>query len=881
MDTNALPKDTQDAQVLHAELTKASEKQEKRDDRAEAYTGFGATVEGMVITNNYLEQVTQAVIAKLAGPRLRSDSEEFKLERKVRQLVSLRSPKASKDGAEGCRVLALCLLQAGLHACGRDGASMVSAQIGIGSAINDELWAAKLLDTDAKRAKKIMKHAEERFASVKLRRDYVKREAAKATDKADGFQLQEWSEEELTRAGSWGMNVLLAAMPLVFQVEEPRTFKGDNIWSITEFGLDMAKEALAQVVALSPVYQPRTERPKDWDRFVMRVAEDDMTMDRAQLLRTRHKDIMSAASYAIKTGQMAPALKALNTLQSVPFMVNNWVLDVMVGCYNNNIAVDGLPSWRKLDVPKKVPMDQWLDMPVEQRRLLAKVRKGRKKANRANDADDMSFREDMEIVERLAVVDQFFTPMNMDWRSRVYALTHFNFQREDRVRALFLFANGEPLGEDGEYWLKLHVANCGAFKVKDEEGNDCGLDKRPFEERIKWVDDNLVLLTDYVKRPLHNTGWTKADAPFLFLAACRDLVNAITVGPSYVCHLPVSWDGACNGLQHLAAMTLAPEGQYVNLTSDPKPHDVYNYVAELTKKLIEADLGSNEMFGKADDDKPERKTQMTFGRLARVALDFGVDRKLVKRNVMTFAYSSKEFGMSAQQFEDTMEPLEMKWLKGEIEAHPFGDTDDEWRLFSRYLAKRVLQAIKSVVKGPADAMDFMQKLAKALAHEGKPLRWTTPAGVPCINRYHDVITERIKLFCTSNGVKVRTDVTIATGFEATMAKDKCAAGIAPNFVHSHDAAHLLLTVAAAADEGLTDIATVHDSFGCLPSRARRLNEILREQFLKMYSDHDVLAELLESARADLTPANHERLPQLPENGTLDLNEILKARYAFA
>jgi DNA-directed RNA polymerase len=49
----------------------------------------------------------------------------------------------------------------------------------------------------------------------------------------------------------------------------------------------------------------------------------------------------------------------------------------------------------------------------------------------------------------------------------------------------------------------------------------------------------------------------------------------------------------------------------------------------------------------------------------------------------------------------------------------------------------------------------------------------------------------------------------------------------------------------------------------------------------MYSDHDVLAELLESARADLTPANHERLPQLPEKGTLDLTEILNARYAFA
>jgi DNA-directed RNA polymerase len=116
--------------------------------------------------------------------------------------------------------------------------------------------------------------------------------------------------------------------------------------------------------------------------------------------------------------------------------------------------------------------------------------------------------------------------MNMDWRSRVYALTHFNFQREDRVRALFLFANGEPIGEDGIYWLKLHVANCGAFKGEDK------VDKKPFEERIKWVDENLTLITDYVRSVRCSTlAGPRPTAPFLFLAACRELVNAISCRP--------------------------------------------------------------------------------------------------------------------------------------------------------------------------------------------------------------------------------------------------------------------------------------------------------------------------------------------------------------
>jgi DNA-directed RNA polymerase len=858
MDTSVLPNETN---VLHIELEQSALKVAKRDDRNEANVGFGATTEGMAITKTYLNQVAAAVTEKLSGPRPNSNSAEFKLERILRQLPA--------------EVLALCILQTGLHVAGRRGQrSIVQAEISIGRAINDELWAQKLLQTDAKLARKINKQSKERFASVELRKAHAKRLAT-----VEGFHMAAWDARYEIRAGHWGTELLLKALPLVFQ-RETGTQRGADLWTITDFGLEMARDALAETVCLFPVYQPRTERPQDWDRFVMRIAEDDRTMDRTQLLRTRHKDIMSAAAHAIRTGTMAPALKAVNTLQAVPFKINTWIMDVITGCYNGNIDVEGMPTFRRLEVPKKKPADVWLDMSVEERRLHSKTRRGRQQANRNNDADTIQFVEAMHIAGRLALADQFYTPMNMDWRGRVYGLTQFNFQREDRVRALFLFANGEAIGEEGISWLKLHVANCGAFEK---------VDKKTFEERIKWVDDNLVLITDYVKRPLHNTGWTKADAPFLFLAACRELVNAITVGPSYQCHLPVSWDGACNGLQHLAAMTRAPEGRYVNLTSDPIPHDVYQMVADLAKKLIEADLGSNELFGKSEEGS-ERKTSATLGKLASIALAYGVDRKLVKRNVMTFAYSSKEFGMGEQHYEDTMEPLELKMLKGELKDHPFGETEDEWRLSSRYLAKRVLAAIKSVVSLPAQAMEFMQKLAKAAAHEGKPLRWTTPAGIPCINRYHDVITERVELWCHSNGVKQRTQTSVAVGYETPIAKEKAAAGIAPNFVHSHDAAALQLAVAAAADEGITDIATVHDSFGCLPSRAGRFNQIIREQFLKMYSDHDVLTELYESALTDLTDAGRERLHEelakagftgVPEKGSLDLTEILNARYAFA
>jgi hypothetical protein len=45
-----------------------------------------------------------------------------------------------------------------------------------------------------------------------------------------------------------------------------------------------------------------------------------------------------------------------------------------------------------------------------------------------------------------------------------------------------------------------------------------------------------------------------------------------------------------------------------------------------------------------------------------------------------------------------------------------------------------------------------------------------------------------------------------------------------------------LLIDAAVAEGITSIATVHDSFGCLPSRAERFRQIIREQFVRMYDD---------------------------------------------
>ena len=67
----------------------------------------------------------------------------------------------------------------------------------------------------------------------------------------------------------------------------------------------------------------------------------------------------------------------------------------------------------------------------------------------------------------------------------------------------------------------------------------------------------------------------------------------------------------------------------------------------------------------------------------------------------------------------------------------------------------------------------------------------------------------------------------------------------------------------------------------MASRAERFRKIIREEFVRMYETHDVLAEVFAQARADLI-RNTKRMPSAPpQYGALDLKKVLDAEFAFA
>jgi DNA-directed RNA polymerase len=157
--------------------------------------------------------------------------------------------------------------------------------------------------------------------------------------------------------------------------------------------------------------------------------------------------------------------------------------------------------------------------------------------------------------------------------------------------------------------------------------------------------------------------------------------------------------------------------------------------------------------------------------------------------------------------------------------------------------------------------------------------WTTPAEFPVEQAYEKTDERDVQLAVSGARVQLRLHLKKSTG-EIDVRKQ--AQGIAPNFVHSMDASHLMFTVCKANDEGIKSFAMIHDSFGTHAADTAALFVIVREQFVEMYQT-DVLADFHHSVALSVQdrPELLDKLPERPRVGNLDLEMVRKSAYCFA
>lgn len=678
--------------------------------------------------------------------------------------------------------------------------------------------------------------------------------------KKEGREWVRWEERVCVHIGMVVINCVQSCVQLV-EFYDRYDSKGRTTTCMrpTKDTRESVNGLIAQAMKFcAPVLEPTVIPPKPWLEGELRGGYWTDHIPRRELVKVRNKHYLEQLKYA----DMPKMLGAINAIQNTRWRINKPVLLLLKELMQRNSELGGVPRAELLELPKRPPEVEWDEEVRKAYRLEARQVH---EENVRILSKRLAYLQNIETASRYEQYEAIYMPHTVDFRGRVYPMPALNPQGADYTKALLQFADGVPLGEHGLEWLQIHVANL------------FGVDKVAYSERVAWVEENLEMLVAIARNPYENRQWCEADKPFQAYAAVVELSEALASGDpsSYVSRTPIALDGSCSGIQNLSlAFRDEIGGQHVNLTHAEKPSDIYQVVADKTIAKLEAmvtEAHSAEVSPEEEDVTPKD--------LARWWLDFGITRKITKRNCMTFPYGSKQRGFSDQLLEDHLRPF----VRENGPEHPLLKTTESGRTdtslpmmkLSNLLAKLNYESVTETVVKAAEAMDWMQKCARIVASEGRPVSWETPLGFPVVQNYRKSKEARVETHLAG-------DRKVLSIREETLEIDKrkSANAISPNIVHSLDASHLMLTVSNAHAQGISDFALIHDSFGTHAGKTEQFYDTIRESFIELY-EGDYFERLREQFIQQVPPEKAEDIPPTPGKGQLDPQEIMGALYCFA
>lgn len=565
---------------------------------------------------------------------------------------------------------------------------------------------------------------------------------------------------------------------------------------------------------LRPIHQPMIIPPLPWtDR-----SRGGYTRTAIELVRhasPEHRRLLNDSD-------LSQIHDAVNALNSTTWGVDPCAVTAMDKAYAAGGEFGRMPPPNDKDIP---PLPDAAD--EEERRRWGKKKGEIKRFNIRMRGERRRYTLLMDAA-RNALGRPVWMPHQLDFRGRCYPLPpYLQHQGNDLARAVLRFNKPRPVTDRARFWLKVHAANC------------CGVDKLSFEDRAAWVESQMDEFGRWVSDPLANQGWLydaggkpNDKTAWQALIAAHALFDGDTAA-----RLPVQVDGTCNGLQHYAAIGLDPLGAVeVNLAPSDKPADVYTRVLHLVVDRLRADIAGSE-----------------HANIAKLLLPL-VDRKVVKQPTMTVVYGVTRAGAKDQ----VRQALDRA-----------GHELDEINKASIYLSGITLEAISKVNSAARQIMDWMVVVAGRISDAGEPVAWTTPLGLPVVQPYRKWASIKINTIMQQLIVSVPDDgVPVQPG--------KQVAGFAPNWIHSLDATHMMMTATACRQQGIA-FAGVHDSFWTHAADVDTLNHALRDQFVRLHAPHQAqrLVDELRLKHPDL------ELPDPPARGAFKIESVRDSPYFFS
>ena len=625
-------------------------------------------------------------------------------------------------------------------------------------------------------------------------------------------------------------------------------------------------------------YCPMVVEPRPW-KSIWDGGYYDVLTRKTHLLRVEWEfsnTYMEQYKRRLNRMDLSYLFRVVNTLQSTPFKINERILHVATCILNGHGGIAGIDSTDPMpEMPRLENATKEEEKEYRYKLMLMY------KAERARQSRLLRLSVTLGAAKKFSKYERIYFPWNMDYRGRLYPIsTEISPQGDDMQKALLLFADPSPVTDEDAYrWFLI------------EGANRAGVDKVPFDDRVKWVQEHETEIIKSSEDPLTNQFWAEQDEPFLFLAWCDEYVaiksymqehGGSLIG--YKCSIPLNYDGTCSGLQHFS-MLLRDEigGRAVNLVPQETVSDIYQIVADKINPILKRDA----MNGTDDGLKYDKQGNVVYKNdnvtpmvqygtktIAQWWLTYardkfgkdGITRKVCKRSVMTLAYGSGQYGFAENLKEDIIKPYEYDHLDKPL----FLSKSQA----ANYLAKLIWDAVSTTVVKAVEGMKWLQKVAQLITKNHEVVQWVTPNGLLVQQNKYKEKYKTIKMFI--NGTRhylylkeAPTDIDTKGQVQA----------ISPNFIHSMDAAHMQRVVMALADAGCHNLFMIHDSFGTDLAHAGFLFKTIRFEFRKMYEDTDYLQIFLDNVNY-LLPKN-AKIPKAPKMGNLSITDVEHSQYCFA
>ena len=585
-----------------------------------------------------------------------------------------------------------------------------------------------------------------------------------------------WGVANRIKLGGWLLDCICETSHWFMRDTRREGRKTYNYVVPTPEFMEIKDQVMCNAEAFSPLAWPMLIEPNDWSN------ENPGGYLLNEVMRGH--DMVRRSDPCLIQGETP--IDFLNKIQKVGYTLNTFIIDVAETFQERGIEVGKfIPVVEVPLPPKPVDIADNAESRKDYRRRAAEVCNINAQAFQKSCRTRMT----MNAVKIFKQYEKFYIPWSFDYRGRAYPIPAFlTPQDTDFGKSLLKFHEMSFMTPEAEEWLAFQVATT------------YGLDKAPMSERLAWVRENVTIISKVATDPIGNLPeWEVADEPWQFLAACEEYHACVIACTRHHTSLPVATDATCSGLQILAGLARdASTAKLVNVLPSDKPQDAYKVVAEAAAPHVPATV------------KPH------------------MDRKTVKRVVMTVPYNAKPFSNRGY----IREALKEKGV--EVEKDDLTET-----------VKAVRAAMDRIVPGPMAVMSWIEsEVSNAIDRGLDKLTWTTPSGFSVTQRLMKPNVKQIDLQLLG-----RCQVRVATGASDKVDKNHHKNATAPNLIHSLDAS--LLHLSALRFDA--PISLIHDSVLCRATDMSVLSAIVRETYMHLFAEHDYLTSFAQQIGAETDP----------------------------